>query len=414
MTERAKKLLLLYYKQSRKIRRVSGLPPLTFKAKKAGTLKNYRIYGNTETKTRSYSGSAPLSFPIVDGGVSNYRIYGNTVNGESVGDLVTDSQSEHYGNYAIPITNNSETANIYLNEPLRKVGDEAEYVDYAEQKWHRVRKNLLKNTMTSQTINGVTFTGNSDGSITCNGTASDTIVVNIIPSTFSLPEGAYILNGAPPGGGQSYNFKLDVRVSTRIYYPDIGNGIQFNILQTEQIAMCRIAIYSGYTCDNLTFYPMLRKADITDDTYEPYIENTEVDVTLPALPSQSTTNSLSVGTAIQPSSVAVDVDEIVSCGDKITDNQSVDYGKYKIPVTLTAGSAETTDIYLDEPLAKSGNNADYIDYATQKRHNSDGTESSITLPAISTLAGTNTLTVGTEVQPSGVEIKGRIKAAGGD
>ena len=72
------------------------------------------------------------------------------------------------------------------------------------------------------------------------------------------------------------------------------------------------------------------------------------------------------------------------------------------------------DIYLDEPLAKSGNNADYIDYATQKRHNSDGTESSVTLPEISVTAGTNTLTVGTEVQPSSVEIKGRIKAAGGD
>ena len=85
------------------------------------------------------------------------------------------------------------------------------------------------------------------------------------------------------------------------------------------------------------------------------------------------------------------------------------YGKYKIPVILTAGSAETTDIYLDEPLAKSGNNADYIDYATQKRHNSDGTESSVTLPEISTLAGTNTLTVGTEVQPSRVELTGRIK-----
>ena len=84
------------------------------------------------------------------------------------------------------------------------------------------------------------------------------------------------------------------------------------------------------------------------------------------------------------------------------------YG-YKIPVTLTAGSAETTDIYLGTPLAKSGNSADYIDYATQKRHNSDGTESNITLPEIAVTAGTNTLTVGTEVQPSGVEIKGRIQ-----
>lgn len=84
------------------------------------------------------------------------------------------------------------------------------------------------------------------------------------------------------------------------------------------------------------------------------------------------------------------------------------YG-YKIPITITADSAETTDIYLDEPLAKSGNNADYIDYMTQKRHNSDGTESSVTLPEIAVTAGTNTLTIGTEVQPSRVELTGRIK-----
>ena len=374
---------------------VTGIPPLNFTAKKTGTLKNYRIYGNTETLTRSYSGTAPLSFPITDGTVSNYRVYGQTsrnlfdfntaisgyriiwttgelnvsddsaiisdfipvkendyqINisafvacynsekiylgiyssngyiknhssavksftidnnckyikiftfsnsstpvslsqdtmlnsgsallpyepyGESVGNLVTDSQSEHYGEYAIPITNNSETANIYLDEPLKKQGNNADYIDYAEQKRH-----------------------NADG--------------------------------------------------------------------------------------------------------------TSEDVTLPALPAQSSTNSLSVGTSVQPSSVAVDVGEVVSCGDKVTDSQSVNYGKYKIPVTLTADSAETTDIYLDEPLVKSGDIADYIDYMAQKRHNSDGTESSVTLPEIAVTAGTNTLTVGTEIQPSRVELTGRIK-----
>lgn len=77
----------------------------------------------------------------------------------------------------------------------------------------------------------------------------------------------------------------------------------------------------------------------------------------------------------------------------------------KIPVTLTADSAETTDIYLDEPLAKSGDIADYIDYAAQRRYNADGTESSVTLPEIAVTAGANTLTVGTEVQPSNVYIK---------
>ena len=77
------------------------------------------------------------------------------------------------------------------------------------------------------------------------------------------------------------------------------------------------------------------------------------------------------------------------------------YG-YRIPIT---NNAETANIYLDEPLTKQGDNADYIDYATQKRHNSDGTESSVTLPEIAVTAGTNTLTVGTEVQPSNVYIK---------
>ena len=679
MTERAKKLLLLYYKQSRKIRRVSGLPPLTFKAKKAGTLKNYRIYGNTETKTRSYSGAAPLSFPIEDGAVSNYRVYGQTsrnlfdenlynknvedntiiyvpmyvgnvdyvtcsttcprqrdssfpeslnsryifilsgnVNtgalniengvsneetrtiqptngyvtiayrkieshnarpweyqtmlnvgstalpyepyGESVGDrtgnilpmsttpidtiiddfhceydgmgtikltaltnnavlsgftvplskdftipisvgqggtgclqinndaayinvggvasftlnlnentytrdfwrlyeinrihsnytsmgganinavqiqtspdAVTNIQSgqtltirpafvenvteqvpfEPYG-YKIPVTNNSETANIYLDEPLRKVGDEAEYVDYATQKWHRVRKNLLQNTATSKTINGVTFTVNNDGSVTCNGTASVTTYFdlneNFNSTLYAGMEASFYQSGQQP----SINaFRMRISKANRVSIQDFTMNDQV-ITDNGDSLLLAIRIQSGYTCDNLTFYPMIRKADITDGTYEPYIENTEVDVTIPDLPAQSSSNFLSVGTAVQPSSVAVDVDEVVSCGDKVTDSQSVNYGKYKIPVTITAGSAETTNIYLDEPLAKSGNNADYIDYMAQKRHNSDGTESSVTLPEISVTAGTNTLTVGTDVQPSSVEIKGRIKAAGGD
>ena len=50
---------------------------------------------------------------------------------------------------------------------------------------------------------------------------------------------------------------------------------------------------------------MIRKADIEDDTYEPYIENVDIDVTLPALPTVTGTNVLSVGTAVQPSEIEV-------------------------------------------------------------------------------------------------------------
>lgn len=69
--------------------------------------------------------------------------------------------------------------------------------------------------------------------------------------------------------------------------------------------MLAIRINKGYTCNNLTFYPMIRKADIEDDTYEPYITNTELDVTLPALPTVTGTNVLSVETAVQPSGVEI-------------------------------------------------------------------------------------------------------------
>ena len=69
----------------------------------------------------------------------------------------------------------------------------------------------------------------------------------------------------------------------------------------------------------------------------------------------------------------------------------------------------TTEIYLSEPLIMVGDEVEYVDYQEQKQHFADGTSIDITLPALQTIAGTNSLSVETEVQPSEVEIKGRIK-----
>ena len=279
---------------------ISGIPPLTFNAI-AGTLNNYRIYGNTENKTRSYSGSAPLSFPITDGAVSNYRVYGNTVNGESVGDLVTDSQSEHYGEYAIPITNNSEIANIYLNEPLRKVGDEAEYVDYAEQKWRRVRKNLLQNTVTSQTKKGITFTVNTDGSITCSGILTSGEYADLVISGVFLGDIDILENGNYVVSCTNANNNNSLIVGNSEGEVGRVKAAEININANLTWVMLRIKQANPA----ITLYPMIRKADITDDTYEPYIENTEVDVTLPEIAVTAGTNTLTVGTEVQPSNVYI-------------------------------------------------------------------------------------------------------------
>ena len=144
------------------------------------------------------------------------------------------------------------------------------------------RKNLLKNTASTQTINGVTFTVNADKSVTVNGTA--TASVNsfwLYQGDFQLEEGQdYILSGCPTGGSlDTYNLSISTWTSDGAHANDIGNGVTINgsDYQYSQYPLLRSRIYiaNGQTVNNLTFYPMLRRADIFDDTYEPYHESVE-------------------------------------------------------------------------------------------------------------------------------------------
>lgn len=85
------------------------------------------------------------------------------------------------------------------------------------------------------------------------------------------------------------------------------------------------------------------------------------------------------------------------------------YG-YRVPVTVTNGTdTQTINLYLLDQIRKVGDEAEYIDFMEQKQHFADGTSVDVTLPALPTLPGTNVLSVETEVQPSSVEIEGRIK-----
>ena len=107
-------------------------------------MDNLELWYRANGKQKSLSGQPPLTFKANGEPLKNYRIYGNTVNGESVGDLV--ETGEHAGEYRVPVTvsngADTQTTNLYLPEQIRKVGDEAEYIDFGEQKQHRVRKNL--------------------------------------------------------------------------------------------------------------------------------------------------------------------------------------------------------------------------------------------------------------------------------
>lgn len=175
-------------------------------------------------------------------------------------------------------------------------------------------KNLLQNNATTQTKNGVTFTVNEDKSISCNGTASGNAFFKI--GDIQLKKNC-IMSGCPEGGNNnSYIMRLYNNGS--ILKTDSGDGVLINSEIQNGYAEIRIA--AGYTCDNLTFYPMIRLAEIEDNTYEPYIEETtniyldnpieenenislsDTNVNIPTLDG---TNTLSIGTTVQPSNMYI-------------------------------------------------------------------------------------------------------------
>ena len=133
-------------------------------------------------------------------------------------------------------------------------------------------KNLIPYpyTDTTKTLNGITFTVNSDGSVTVNGTATAQAYFKLQQS-FSLKKGQYFLNGCPTGGaGTKYSLYLSTS-DYKFYKADIGNGISINS-EDDKIVSIVINITKDTTVDNLVFKPQL-ELGTTATAYTPYISD---------------------------------------------------------------------------------------------------------------------------------------------
>lgn len=142
--------------------------------------------------------------------------------------------------------------------------------------------NLLQNKLTDTTINGVTFKINEDKSVTVNGTATASIIANLLTGEYNdnnatepliIPDNITNcrLSGCPSGGSSS-TYKLDIYNQTyALLATDWGEGTNVTIDSQEdkKIARVRIIIYSGATVNNLTFKPML-VAGTEEKPYEQY------------------------------------------------------------------------------------------------------------------------------------------------
>ena len=226
---------------------------------------------------------------IFTGTAAEYEAVADTIEDGTVVNITDDL--EDGTSIGVEITNKIESLENELEKTNTKVdtiiekadlgikeiisGEEIHLTDSAEGKavefalYGKARqnvtsgKNLLENIATSQTLNGVTFTVNNDGTVTANGTATDNINLGI-NTNVNLSSGSYILSGGISSEKPIYFF------DGTNYYDSKGADVNFELQGTETNQRVVIPIGSGKVFNNETFYPMIRLASITDSTYEPY------------------------------------------------------------------------------------------------------------------------------------------------
>ena len=162
-----------------------------------------------------------------------------------------------------------------LQPHLSNVGIEIDE-DYKVNVLHS--KNLLPNNSSTTTTNGITFTKNSDGSITINGTSTARADLYVFGGAtdngnyFKIKKGTYSFDRSNLTDGRMFFAFREKTVGTK--YETLTNNGAIETMATQDCYFygVMIGVESGYTINNLTIYPMLNEGSEALP-YEPYMQN---------------------------------------------------------------------------------------------------------------------------------------------
>ena len=127
-------------------------------------------------------------------------------------------------------------------------------------------RNLLPMATSSQTLNGITCTSNSDGSVTIKGTATGWSTM-VIDGDFSLPAGTYTLNSNTQTTGVGLSISKDVGGTQNIATSSTTSKT-FTLPDLIKHYVAYIVVRPNLVVDT-TIYPMLNLGS-TAMPYEPY------------------------------------------------------------------------------------------------------------------------------------------------
>ena len=128
------------------------------------------------------------------------------------------------------------------------------YIDPTTAKVRRCGKNIFEVTGKTQTLNGVTFTVNGDGTVVASGTATKATFISL-GKLYLKPEEKYRLSGSPSGSGfDTYMLYIHNNTTGADIY-DLGEGKVFT--GKEGDIGVTVVVYAGNTVNNLIFRPMV-------------------------------------------------------------------------------------------------------------------------------------------------------------
>lgn len=122
----------------------------------------------------------------------------------------------------------------------------------------------------TDTLNGVTFTVNNDGTIIANGTATENAIFIFHNFDFSLSAGTYTISGLENGGADTYCLQISRDNYTESWNLYNGN-IQLNLENTSSMLL-QFVVYKGASVNNVVLKPMLNYGS-SALPYEPYTQS---------------------------------------------------------------------------------------------------------------------------------------------
>ena len=162
------------------------------------------------------------------------------------------------------ITDDGSTDNVYtVNEVDALLDEKLSYADNGILG----AKNLLPNNGTTNTVNGVTFTVNSDGSVTVNGTATADTQITIYNGKFKT--GNYIVSKGNTNEFPVVTVYSVAKAQNLAVVQETEVPVTIDSSDANEI-LSVVWVSAGTTVTNQTVYPMIRLASDADSTYQPY------------------------------------------------------------------------------------------------------------------------------------------------